>query len=944
MKRTALLLLCLVALGADVNAQSVTGDGRPRSLPPAQQLDHSYRVRKIHEAAQEKPSDEESFKRYIDELPRDGDYYVVEGDLLLTKEELIALLTNRDSTGRQVDAESKLVVNLVQGKEDIYPETGGRTLNYAVDKSSFPSEQYYNEVVKNLGVAAREWQEACPGCAVRFVHLAEHDPAPSHEKVSFIVRYHDAKGSYSVSAFFPHQSPQKRYINIDPSYFKTGNNGEGLFRHALGHALGYRHHQSSVVRGCYKEGETWKRFVEDDTETTMKYYCGGERGLDLKISDSDARGHRRLYSGEAGADRGAERPEGKHKLIIRFDGADVAENAASVLSILHRLNLLKIETHKAKNGDGLETIYREYLKIPFSANKPEFKKFASEITNKPINRLQYVQVDEEIKYPDINVDKYTYSRRFAPDSAELKNVRDFWTDVTEKVVQEPKLGTVRVYLIGYRIELALDSVEKLREVTNEIRSIERTNVRLYSYTSGKEQEQKFFSADDAKVFFDTYRDKEVAKGTQGALGAFVSLPDLPDCAKKRTNDVPRLVLIDKAVHLHPDIAPAIAEGGIEPASAPEIKAGKYVFGTVLFDKNVDHGTHMAGIIASQDDEIGLIGVHPGAHILNINWDNYKGEKIEDLAGELERREGGNRHHIFTMASEWNYKAENIMPRQLDVEDHFIVTQIMALGLKWITAAGDTPGGGQEIQKVQPNGPMNLGYLPSVIVVTACEDCNTPNARLTPGANYSGSLVHIAAPGVGIPSTVSGGKYAVVGGTSQATAFAAGVASAMLACYPTYAWKSPKVKERLQVTSRPLPVTSSRDYLKIAAGVLDARMALLDPEKHWLKVASGQLKAFDNIAWCAKDITARNSSLISTFDILRIMNKDNQIWIYAKPRPSRGKENGEVLRFGPLSISQEEKDKPLLKVAGGPVLRLSQIEDLLLSQPVANISPCRLPVP
>src|SRR5260370_38356404 len=54
---------------------------------------------------------------------------------------------------------------------------------------------------------------------------------------------------------------------------------------------------------------------------------------------------------------------------------------------------------------------------------------------------------------------------------------------------------------------------------------------------------------------------------------------------------------------------------------------------------------------------------------------------------------------------------------------------------------------------------------------------------------------------------------------------------MVSLYPTYYPTAEKVKFRLQITAS--PDMASEDLPKVSAGMLDAKMALLDPAKNWL---------------------------------------------------------------------------------------------------------------
>src|SRR5262249_54454539 len=116
----------------------------------------------------------------------------------------------------------------------------------------------------------------------------------------------------------------------------------------------------------------------------------------------------------------------------------------------------------------------------------------------------------------------------------------------------------------------------------------------------------------------------------------------------------------------------------------------------------------------------------------------------------------------------------------------LATKILNAGeTLWVVAAGQASDTaeqrvGPDLSKKLFEYPMNLGDLANVVVVTACDDCLGPQASLYSWANYSTTgMVTVAAPGgsgsEGIPAPASQQRYARAMGTSQATAFVAGIA-------------------------------------------------------------------------------------------------------------------------------------------------------------------------
>jgi hypothetical protein len=282
---------------------------------------------------------------------------------------------------------------------------------------------------------------------------------------------------------------------------------------------------------------------------------------------------------------------------------------------------------------------------------------------------------------------------------------------------------------------------------------------------------------------------------------------------------------------------------------------------------------------------------------------------------------------------------------------------------WIVAAGQKSSIRPQLQITRELrlGPMDLGDLPNVLVVTACDACGD-NATLWTEANFAKAdettkLVHVAAPGTGIPGIVNNRQYAKGAGTSQATALVAGLASAFLAKYPSAYGRPSALKRRLQYTST--PSLRTEDAAGIATGVVNAGLMMKDPTKHWLDLTDTDwvgMKEATILGWC-QDTFAMGTMAGNRFDLLqhfpevrvtdlfRIVKdkRPGQLsrwFVYAKYRGMDGQRfPGEILRVGPAVVSPQ--DRPAFKLAPDRVVGFSEIEDLLVATSPASVLP--LPV-
>jgi hypothetical protein len=164
-------------------------------------------------------------------------------------------------------------------------------------KSTFPRDEWYEEVAQNMQLAAVAWEEIC---GIDFEYRDELDSSTSlrPEGVVFPVRYISAGGAFVAASFFPTDPPKRRRLLIDPSYFTTSFDHVGVLRHELGHILGFRHEhiRSGAPRVCPDEDITETINLTDyDPKSVMHYFCGGLGSRTLAITDVDRTGAQLVY-------------------------------------------------------------------------------------------------------------------------------------------------------------------------------------------------------------------------------------------------------------------------------------------------------------------------------------------------------------------------------------------------------------------------------------------------------------------------------------------------------------------------------------------------------------------------------------------------------------------------------------------------------------------------
>ena len=170
------------------------------------------------------------------------------------------------------------------------------------------------------------------------------------------------------------------------------------------------------------------------------------------------------------------------------------------------------------------------------------------------------------------------------------------------------------------------------------------------------------------------------------------------------------------------------------------------------DRN-GHGTHVAGTIGAWDNQTGVVGIAPECKLLSgkVLSDGGSGGDSGIAAGIRWAVE--QKAHIISMSLGSSSPAPRI---------HEAIKEAVDLGCIVIAAAGNE--GPREGTTGYP------GSYPEVVSVGAIGQ----DGRLT--SFSSRGKVDVAAPGYQILSTVPGGKYARMSGTSMATPLVAGCAA------------------------------------------------------------------------------------------------------------------------------------------------------------------------
>ena len=186
----------------------------------------------------------------------------------------------------------------------------------------------------------------------------------------------------------------------------------------------------------------------------------------------------------------------------------------------------------------------------------------------------------------------------------------------------------------------------------------------------------------------------------------------------------------------------------------------------------DHGTHVAGTIAATGNNgVGVVGVAPNTQIMALKFMNADGfGSTSDAVRAL---------NYATLMKD-SYGVDVIVTNNswggggFSQSLHDAIATSGQQDILFVAAAGNETNNND----VSPSYPANYD-LDNVISVAATDS----NDALASFSNSGVQTVHVAAPGVGILSTLAGGGYGSMSGTSMAAPHVAGVAALAAAIMP-----------------------------------------------------------------------------------------------------------------------------------------------------------------
>jgi subtilisin family serine protease len=198
-------------------------------------------------------------------------------------------------------------------------------------------------------------------------------------------------------------------------------------------------------------------------------------------------------------------------------------------------------------------------------------------------------------------------------------------------------------------------------------------------------------------------------------------------------------------------------------------------GKTSFDDDHYHGTHVAGTIAAQANDVGVVGVAPGAKIVPVKVLNSAGSgSWTDIVCGIDfvAKNGPGTSLNISVANMSLGGSGSAGTSCSSSTMRTAICTAVGNGVAFVVAAGNSG--------VDASGFVPAAF-PEVITVSAIDATNFAAQTSEPLASFSnfGSVVDVAAPGVNVYSTRPDNTYGYLSGTSMASPHAAAIAAIAL---------------------------------------------------------------------------------------------------------------------------------------------------------------------
>ena len=266
---------------------------------------------------------------------------------------------------------------------------------------------------------------------------------------------------------------------------------------------------------------------------------------------------------------------------------------------------------------------------------------------------------------------------------------------------------------------------------------------------------------------------------------------------------------------------AIVDTGIDynhPDLAANCVSGKsFVSYTTDPMDDYGHGTHCAGIAAAVNNDIGVVGVAPGAKLIPVKALNSNGGADFSWIAQGIIWAADNGADVISLSIGYNQHVQSWQ----DACDYAYYTK----GCVVIAAAGNSGNAGGNNDCIE----YPARYASTIAVGATTQSDGRASFSST------GPALELVAPGYQIYSTVWDDTYTTMSGTSMSCPHVAGVAALVIASGVT---NNVEVRNRMTSTAEDLGATGKDN--KYGYGLVDAEHAVLaapPPETHDVAITS-----------------------------------------------------------------------------------------------------------
>lgn len=224
----------------------------------------------------------------------------------------------------------------------------------------------------------------------------------------------------------------------------------------------------------------------------------------------------------------------------------------------------------------------------------------------------------------------------------------------------------------------------------------------------------------------------------------------------------------------------------------DVRGWNFVSNNNNLSDNHGHGTHIACTMGAEGGNgVGISGIAPEVSLMILKYFDPKVPNADNLKNTV----SAIKYAVKMGANIINYSGGG---NEYSQEEKDAVTEAEKKGILFVAAAGN------ERSNSDHHHYYPADYkLKNIISVTAIDPIN----EVLPSSNYGVETVDIAAPGQNILSCIPGNQYALMTGTSQATAFVSGAAALVMAHKKSY--NADEVKKYILATGDALNSLSNK---------------------------------------------------------------------------------------------------------------------------------------